>query len=89
MAQDQYVGIDLGTSNSAGAIFTRGRATVVPNLLGRMLTPSAVGLSLEREQELVIGDAALALQLQAPERVATEHKRSIGSPTAMALGDGS
>jgi molecular chaperone DnaK len=84
MAQDFFVGIDLGTSNSAGAIFAGGRARVVPNSSQRMLTPSAVGLS--HSGSLIVGEAALELQLGDPDRVALEHKRSIGSPTAITLG---
>jgi molecular chaperone DnaK len=84
MASEQYVGIDLGTSNSAAAIFSRGRARVVPNTLNKMLTPSAVGL--DDAGILVVGEAAQVLALLSPDRVATEHKRSIGSPTGFELG---
>ena len=86
MAREFFVGIDLGTSNSAGAIFSRGRSRVVPNASDRMLTPSAVGL--HENGTLVVGDAALELHLRDPSRVALEHKRSIGSATRITLGQG-
>lgn len=38
------VGIDLGTTNSAVAIWRDGAPQLVPNSLGKELTPSAVSL---------------------------------------------
>ncbi|MNJ68103.1 Chaperone protein HscC [compost metagenome] len=38
------VGIDLGTTNSLVAVWREGRAQLVPNVLGSLLTPSVVGL---------------------------------------------
>jgi len=38
------VGIDLGTTNSAAAIFENGESRLVPNALGDLLTPSAVAV---------------------------------------------
>ena len=49
-----------------------------------MLTPSAVGLA--PSGQLIVGQPALDLQIGSPERVAIEHKRSIGSPTRLELG---
>jgi molecular chaperone HscC len=42
------VGIDLGTTNSLVGIWRDGAATLIPNSLGHMLTPSAVGLPIRR-----------------------------------------
>jgi molecular chaperone HscC len=42
------VGIDLGTTNSLVGIWRDGAATLIPNSLGHMLTPSAVGLGDDR-----------------------------------------
>ena len=36
------IGIDLGTTNSAVGIWRDGRAELIPNSLGSVLTPSAV-----------------------------------------------
>jgi len=36
------VGIDLGTTNSACAVWRDGFVTMIPNRLGELLTPSVV-----------------------------------------------
>jgi molecular chaperone HscC len=50
------VGIDLGTTNSLAGIWRDGAATLIPNSLGHMLTPSAVGLGDDRS--ILVGLAA-------------------------------
>ena len=52
------VGIDLGTTNSAVALWKDGAPQLVPNALGRELTPSAV--SLAKGGQAFVGQAALA-----------------------------
>jgi len=47
------VGIDLGTTNSAIGIWRDGRAQLIPNSLGSVLTPSAA--SVDDGGEFVIG----------------------------------
>ena len=47
------IGIDLGTTNSAVGIWRDGRAELIPNSLGSVLTPSAV--SLTEQGELLVG----------------------------------
>jgi molecular chaperone DnaK (HSP70) len=42
------VGIDLGTTNSLVGIWRNGAATLIPNSLGHMLTPSAVAATTAR-----------------------------------------
>lgn len=49
------VGIDLGTTNSAVAIWRDGKAQLIPNSLGEVLTPSAV--NLDDEGTLYVGRA--------------------------------
>lgn len=79
------VGIDLGTTYSAiAALDERGRPFTVPNRDGEMLTPSAV---LFAGDDVVVGQAALDVALEQPDRVATLIKRrmgydSYGSPVA-------
>ena len=79
------VGIDLGTTYSAiAALDERGRPFTVPNRDGEMLTPSAV---LFAGEDVVVGQAALDVALEQPDRVATLIKRrmgydSYGSPVA-------
>src|SRR5262245_38073242 len=70
------VGIDLGTTFSAVATLdARGRPTTLPNRDGEMLTPSAVLLT---DDEAVVGQPALDVALEQPERVATLVKRCMG-----------
>ena len=71
------VGIDLGTTYCAVAYLDeRGRATTLPNRDGDILTPSAVYLT--DDHRAVVGQPALDLALEQPERVATLIKRRMG-----------
>src|SRR4051812_14224797 len=73
------VGIDLGTTYSAIATLDeRGQPQTLPNRDGDMLTPSAV---LFAEDAAVVGQAALDVSLEQPDRVATFIKRRMGQPS--------
>ncbi len=73
------VGIDLGTTFSAIATLDdHGHPVTVPNRDNDMLTPSAV-LLLD-DGTAVVGQAALDVALEQPERVATLIKRQMGEP---------
>jgi molecular chaperone DnaK len=75
----KVVGIDLGTTYSAIATLDdRGQPTTLPNRDGEMLTPSAV--LLDDDGSVVVGQAALDVSLERPERVATLIKRRMGQP---------
>jgi molecular chaperone DnaK len=70
------VGIDLGTTFSAIATLDEhGQPRTLPNRDGEMLTPSAVYLDGETA---VVGQAALDVAPERPERVATLIKRRMG-----------
>lgn len=70
------LGIDLGTTFSAVATLdATGRAITVPNSDGDLLTPSAVYLAGD---QAVVGQAALDIQSEQPDRVATLIKRRMG-----------
>src|SRR6516225_6089124 len=74
------VGIDLGTTFSAIATLDdHGHPVTIPNRDNEMLTPSAV-LLLD-DGTAVVGQAALDVSLEQPERVATLIKRRMGYPT--------
>src|SRR6478752_5044096 len=71
------VGIDLGTTYSAVATLDdRGQPVTLPNRDGDMLTPSAV-LLLD-DGSAVVGQAALDVAQEQPDRVATLVKRRMG-----------
>jgi molecular chaperone DnaK len=73
------VGIDLGTTFCAVATLDdRGRPVAVPNRDGDVLTPSAVYLT--DDGQAVVGQPALDVSLEQPDRVATLVKRRMGYP---------
>ncbi|MBX7104394.1 MAG: Hsp70 family protein, partial [Gemmataceae bacterium] len=73
------LGIDLGTTFSAVATLdASGRAVTVPNSDGDILTPSAIYLN---GLTAVVGQAALDVQSEQPEHVATLIKRRMGYPS--------
>lgn len=73
------IGIDLGTTFCAVAsLDDRGRPVSVPNRDGDILTPSAVYLG--PDGQAVVGQPALDLALEHPDRVATLIKRRMGYP---------
>jgi molecular chaperone DnaK len=75
----KLVGIDLGTTFSAiASLDDRGQPVTLPNRDGDMLTPSAV-LLLD-DESAVVGQAALDVALEQPDRVATLIKRRMGHP---------
>jgi len=74
------VGIDLGTTFSAIATLDdHGQPYTIPNRDNDMLTPSAV-LLLD-DGSAVVGQAALDVALEQPDRVATLVKRYMGEAT--------
>src|SRR6516225_6009221 len=76
----KMVGIDLGTTFSAiGTLDDHGQPVTLPNRDGDMLTPSAVLLT--EDGGAVVGQAALDVALEQPDRVATLIKRRMGLPT--------
>jgi molecular chaperone HscC len=77
------VGIDLGTTNSAAAIWRDGAPVMVPNALGEMLTPSAV--SIGDDGAVLVGRAARDRMATHPDRTATSFKRRIGTREAVRL----
>jgi molecular chaperone HscC len=78
------VGIDLGTTNSAVGVWRNGRAELIPNSLGSVLTPSAV--SVDDGGEILVGLAARERQVTHPGSTATAFKRFMGSNRMTLLG---
>lgn len=77
------IGIDLGTTNSAVAIWKDGKAQLVPNSLGDILTPSAVSIS--DNGDVLIGMAARERQSTHPNSTATGFKRIMGTDQKLIL----
>src|SRR5438105_2497931 len=75
----KVVGIDLGTTFSAiSTLDDRGQPVTLPNRDGEMLTPSAVLLD---DGNAVVGQAALDVALEQPDKVAMLIKRRMGHST--------
>lgn len=78
------LGIDLGTTNSACAIWRDGKVEMIPNRFGDLLTPSVVGF--DDNGELLVGKFAKQRLLSHPQLCASVFKRYMGADTRMNLG---
>jgi len=74
---DMIIGIDLGTTNSLVAYYTDEGPKIIPNRLGKNLTPSVV--SVDETGQVYIGETAKERMLLYPESSAAVFKRSMGS----------
>ncbi|MCJ7469317.1 molecular chaperone DnaK [Candidatus Bathyarchaeota archaeon] len=79
--REKVLGIDLGTTNSAAAIFEGGRATVIPSsegptMAGKMF-PSIVAFT--KDGQLLIGETAKRQTTANPEGTIIEIKRKMGT----------
>ena len=74
------VGIDLGTTNSLVAIMDLARPEVIPGEDGDRLVPSIV--SLGPKGEIIVGNPARKLLIEAPERTVYSVKRLMGKGAA-------
>ena len=77
-------GIDLGTTNSLISVLEGGVAKLIPNALGHVLTPSAVGLT--EDGSILVGQAARDRLITHPDRTAASFKRFMGSSHLTSLG---
>ncbi len=83
--RSMIIGIDLGTTNSLVSIWRDGEATLIPNALGQVLTPSVV--SLDRSGEILVGAAAQERMASHPQHSAAAFKRMMGTSRTVMLGD--
>lgn len=78
------IGIDLGTTNSLAAYFTEEGPKIIPNRLGKHLTPSIV--SVDEKDQIYVGETARERGLLYPGTTASVFKRSMGSTKKFELG---
>ncbi|MBP3420931.1 MAG: molecular chaperone HscC [Lachnospiraceae bacterium] len=71
------VGIDLGTTNSLVAYFSEDGPKIIPNRLGKNLTPSIV--SIDEDEQVYVGETARERMLLYPDSAAAVFKRDMGS----------
>lgn len=83
--ESPLLGIDLGTTNSLVAVWREGRAELIPNAMGQVLTPSAV--SLDEDGSILVGAAARARLTTHPLRSVAAFKRFMGSDKRFTLGE--
>ena len=76
-----YVGIDLGTTNSAAAVFDGERVSVVRNAQGATVTPSVV--RIDKQGRVTVGTRARRFLEQDPANTAAEFKRLMGTGKAI------
>ena len=79
------VGIDLGTTNSAIAYMTADGPKLIPNSLGKVLTPSVVGI--DKDGTVLTGETALDFMVVQPSRCVTAFKRFMGTDRKVELAD--
>lgn len=80
----QVAGIDLGTTNSAVALWLEGKPQLIPNKYGSFLTPSVVGL--DDEGNVLVGQAAQARLSTHPHFTQASFKRYMGTEATLTLG---
>jgi molecular chaperone DnaK len=76
-----FVGIDLGTTNSAAAVFDGERVSVVRNAQGATVTPSVV--RIDKQGRVTVGTRARRFIEQDPTNTAAEFKRLMGTDKAI------
>ena len=76
-----YVGIDLGTTNSAAAVFDGEHVSVVRNAQGATVTPSVV--RIDKQGRMTVGTRARRFIEQDPSNTAAEFKRLMGTSKAI------
>jgi molecular chaperone DnaK len=85
---EKILGIDLGTTNSAAAIYEGGRSTVIPSaegptMAGKMF-PSVVAFT--KDGTLLVGEAAKRQTTANPEGTIYEIKRKMGTDYRVNIG---
>ena len=80
------IGIDLGTTNSAVAVWSDAGPRLIANAIGDNLTPSVVGL--DDDNAIVVGQGARNRLVTHPERTVASFKRWMGTTRETRLGRG-
>ena len=78
------IGIDLGTTNSLVAYWSEGKAKIIPNVLGRNLTPSVI--SIDEKDGILVGDVAKERLITHPELTVANFKRFMGTSKKFKIG---
>ncbi|WP_353094018.1 molecular chaperone HscC [Tissierella praeacuta] len=79
------IGIDLGTTNSSVSYFTENGPRIIPNRLGKNITPSVV--SIDEDSNIYVGETALERSAIYYDNTAQVFKRDMGSQKVFKLGN--
>lgn len=79
------IGIDLGTTNSLGAVYRNGKVELIPTRFGSYLTPSVV--SVMEDGKIVVGDIAKERLVTHPELTTASFKQDMGRKKKRRLGN--
>jgi molecular chaperone DnaK len=81
MGKEKIIGIDLGTSNSEGAVMLGGKPTIIPSAEGATVAgkmfPSYVAFT--SDGQLLVGEPARRQAVSNPEGTVTAAKRKMGT----------
>lgn len=77
------IGIDLGTTNSLGAVFRNDKVELIPNRFGSFLTPSVV--SVLEDGSVIVGKIAKERLITHPDCTVASFKKEMGTETKFAL----
>ncbi|BBM87556.1 Hsp70 family protein [Candidatus Uabimicrobium amorphum] len=86
MSDEIIVGIDLGTTNSAAAIFRKGKVQVLKNDLDEYLTPSVVAYD-KKSDSIMTGRIAKDIYAVNPNQGAATFKRNMGNDHLYSIND--
>lgn len=78
------LGIDLGTTNSLGAVYRNGNVELIPNRFGSFLTPSVV--SVTEDGSVLTGQIAKERLITHPKDTASSFKKDMGTDRQYLLG---
>lgn len=87
MTIELIMGIDLGTSNSAVSLWQDGRAILIPNKHGEVLTPSVVGF--DDDGHIIVGQTAKDRLQSHPQLTKAGFKRYMGTDEIVLSGPSS
>lgn len=79
------IGIDLGTTNSLGAVYRNHRVELIPNRFGSFLTPSVV--SIGEDGAILVGEVAKERLVTYPEVSVASFKKDMGTERKYVLGE--
>lgn len=82
----EIIGIDLGTTNSLGAVWKDGACQLIANALGDFLTPSVVSIE-KNHGNILVGKSAKERLISHPTYSAANFKQFMGTDKEFNLGD--